>query len=75
MATFAVQADIEYLDGTLAGMVIPAGFRVTHTRKPEAMRTVRFLRKVCDTNDFVRAAVTGNRYRIVGHIELHRLGA
>ena len=71
--TIRVTADIEYLDGTLAGMVIPAGYSVSEVDVAHAHRTVTWLKRVQRERDFVRAAVTGNRYRIVGRICADRI--
>lgn len=62
MATFTVTADIRYLDGTLAGMVIPSGYRVTYTDRNGVFRATRWIERVRRDGDFVRATGTGNRY-------------
>ena len=67
---FTVSADIKYMDGWLAGMVIPAGYRCTFPTRSTAMSAVRWLTKVHRECDFVRAAVTSHRYAVVGGIEL-----
>lgn len=59
-----VQADKHYLDGTLAGMTIPSGFTCTYPTMREAIRVVRWLRKVERDGDFIRATGTGERYRV-----------
>lgn len=65
---FQVSADIRYLDGALAGLTIPAGFRVTVGSIAEAVRTTRWLEGVRADGDFVRASGTGNRYEVVGGV-------
>jgi hypothetical protein len=70
--TYRVTADIEYLDGALEGLLIPAGYRVTYPNYRLAMKCAAWLQKVERTNDFVRAAVTGNRYAVRGHVEVSK---
>lgn len=65
---FYVTADIRYLDGTLAGLTIPGGFRTSEPDIAHAVKRQRWLRGVMEAGDFIRAAVTGNRYEIVGGI-------
>lgn len=72
--TYRVTADIEYLDGNLAGVSIPAGYSLTCPDQWHATNTTRWLQRVRDTKDFIRAAVTGNRYRIVGEITVAEEG-
>lgn len=67
---FIVTADIKYLDGALEGMTIPAGYRVTEPDRSHANRCSAWLSKVQRSNDFIRAVGTGNRYQIVGPIEV-----
>ena len=56
-----VTADITYLDGALAGLTIPEGYTVSGQA---AQRIMCWLLRVQHANDFVRAAVTGNRYTV-----------
>jgi hypothetical protein len=70
---FAVSATIRYLDGTLAGLTIPAGFRITTPDHASALRTFAWLGRVRRARDFVRATGTGSRYEIVGDVCLERL--
>lgn len=59
---FVVTADIRYLDGTLKGMEIPSGFRVTVPSLAHAIRTAKYIETTRRNNDFVRAIGTGSRY-------------
>jgi hypothetical protein len=68
MSTFRVAADIEYLDGSLSGLVLVDGFHATFPDRESANRCSQWLCKVAAENDFVRAAVTGNRFKVIGHI-------
>jgi len=70
---YRVTADIEYLDGTLAGIVIPAGFTTTDPDIHHAIRRVQWLQRVMRENDFIRAVGTGNKYRVVGGIEYREI--
>ena len=70
---YHVTADIEYLDGTLRGMVIPAGYSVTLPDERHAQRVVAHLSKVMRSDDFVRAVSTGNRYKVRGGIHSAKL--
>lgn len=70
MLKFRVSADIEYLDGALVGLTIPAGFSITTPCVRQAQSTMRWLDQVRRKDDFIRAAVTGNRYKVVGNIEI-----
>lgn len=65
---YTVQADIRYIDGTLAGIVIPGGYRVTVPDATHAARVERNLRRAAINGDTVRACLTGNRYAVVGNI-------
>ena len=67
---YTVVADIKYLDGSLTGLVIPAGHSTRHANKTSAMRVVRWIAKTYDSNDFVRATGTGNRYQFTTRPEL-----
>ena len=64
-----ITADIEYIDGPLAGLLIPAGYHVTTCGPSVAQRIVAWLLGLEKTGDFTRAAVTGNRFRVVGGVE------
>jgi hypothetical protein len=64
-----ITADIEYLDGALAGLVIPSGFSIKTPDASVARSTLKFLHRVRREKDFVRAVGTGNRYTIVGEIK------
>lgn len=59
---FYVTADIEYLDGNLAGCVIPSGQRTMFPNRSSAMRQWNWLATTFHNKDFIRAAVTGDRY-------------
>jgi len=67
---FRVSADIKYLDGWLAGLTIPAGFTATYPNRSRAQSVARFLARVCQSDDFIRATGTGHRYKVCGHIEV-----
>ena len=64
MPTYRVSADIKYLDGILADMVIPDGHTLTMPDISLATRRAAWLNGVHDSDDFIRAAVTGSRYKI-----------
>ena len=70
---YQVSADIEYLDGTLAGVQIPSGYSVSVPTSKRAAQVASWLRAVRLNNDFIRAAVTGNRYRVAGRIAVDRV--
>jgi glutamine amidotransferase PdxT len=67
---YHVQADIKYLDGTLAGLVIPGGYSITVPDEHHAKRIVAKLARIQSENDFVRAACTGNKYQVVGNVSV-----
>ena len=60
---YIVQFDKTYLDGNLKGMLL-AGETVTYPERSGAERHVAFLSRVAREGDFIRAAVTGNRYQV-----------
>ena len=62
--TYTVTADIRYLDGTLEGVDIPAGHFARGLTHKRACSVASFLTKCHTSNDFMRAAVTGNRYEV-----------
>ena len=64
-----VQFDKFLLDGTLAGLTVP-GETVGYPSYPEAQRAAAFYERVAREEDFIRAAVTGNRYR-VSNVQVH----
>ncbi len=66
--TIRVTADISYIDGNLTGLTIPSGYAINVPDTTHAIRTTQWLTKVRDTGDFIRAAITGDRYKIVGNI-------
>lgn len=70
---FIVRADIRYLDGRLSGLLIPAGYRVTVPDRAHASRTARWLAKVRDTGDFVRAVGSGAKYAVVGPVNVDEM--
>ena len=57
-----VQFDLTYFDGALAGLPI-CGETVTFPNYKTAQRHASFLQRVERENDFIRAAVTGNRFK------------
>jgi hypothetical protein len=63
MALYRVSADIEYLDGNLAGLVLPSGYGVMQTSRFAATKLAAWVSSVIAADDFVRAAITGNRYK------------
>lgn len=65
---FQVSADIRYLDGTLAGLLIPAGYRLTVPSARRATQIASWLSGVRSRGDFVRATGSGNRYEVVGAV-------
>ena len=71
---FRVSADIRYLSGALTGLTIADGHAVTEPTRTDAMRVVRFLSKVRADGDFIRAAVTGNRYAVVSDVRIEEIG-
>jgi hypothetical protein len=70
---YRVSADIKYLDGTLAGLDLPHGYTVTMPTRKLAQRTAMFLERVRQSDDFIRACVTGNRYKVTGYITIERI--
>ena len=66
--TYRVLADIKYIDGALAGLTIPAGYSAAVPNLQRAIVTCDWLQRVERERDFVRAAVTGNRYTVVGNV-------
>lgn len=60
--TYTVSADVRYLDGTLAGLTIPDGYAVSYPTRDAADRAAAWVNATRRAGDFVRAAVTGNRY-------------
>lgn len=60
-----ISADILYLDGPLAGTVIPDGYQVGVAALHQAPRYTTWMERVRSSGDFVRAAVTGHRYQLV----------
>lgn len=66
MTIVRIAVDVEYLDGTLAGLTIPAGYAVT-VPESSVPRIMRWIAKVTRENDFVRATGTGNRYRFASY--------
>jgi hypothetical protein len=71
---FRVSADIEYMQGNLSGIEIPAGYTVTVPNMRRALSVARWLGTVKRQGDFIRAAVTGNKYRVCGRIAIDQLG-
>ena len=71
---YRVTADIEYLDGALSEMIIPHGFGVNYPTERLAQKCACFLERVRQDDDFIRAAVTGNRYKVRGFISINRIG-
>ena len=67
---YQVTADIRYIDGSLAGLTIPAGYRTTWGDRQSASRAAAWLRSVMNSHDFVRACGTGNKYEIIGRISI-----
>lgn len=65
-----VRADICYLDGPLRGLLLPYGYAVTYASPEPAYRCAAWLTKVRAEQDFIRAAVTGNRYQVVGIVSV-----
>jgi hypothetical protein len=60
---YMVSADIRYLDGALAEIVIPSGYRVGRLSIEAACLISRWIEKTRAADDFARAAYTGNRYQ------------
>lgn len=58
METYTVKADVEYLDGNLAGILMENQYRVRYSRMEDAVAAARRLRKF---RTFT-AAVTHNQY-------------
>lgn len=70
---YRVTADIQYQDGTLAGLLIPAGYGVNYPTRRSAQRCAAWLCKVQREKDFIRAVGTGCKYNIVGRVSIDRL--
>ena len=68
---FIVQFDVQYVEGTLAGLLIP-GNCVTFTERFEAERARDFYQEVELEGGLLRASMTGNSYR-VSNIEVHNV--
>lgn len=71
--TFRVTADIKYIDGTLAGLEIPAGFSATYPNRSIANRCSAWLERTMRAKDFVRATGTGAKFNITGRICVERV--
>lgn len=68
---YLVSADIEYLDGALKGLPLVNGYTVKATDEKGAQRYVRWLESQRDEPAaFVKAAGTGNKYRVTGNIQV-----
>lgn len=61
---YRVTADVEYLDGFLRGLFIPAGHSYTVPDQEMAVSRVRELADLERTGGFLTAAVTGHRYTV-----------
>ena len=72
MTTYQVAASIRYLDGALAGLIIPSGVNLRYPTLSPARRAVAFFAKVRRDRDCIRATGTGHRYQIVGEVSLIR---
>ena len=72
MNTTIVQFDKTYLDGDLAGVIIP-GETCTHPDWNAAQRHAAMLQRVEQEGDFIRDCSTGRRYT-VANVVLHDAG-
>lgn len=63
---FRICADIQYVEGVLAGITIPEGYSVTMPDLLTTKRTMDFLDEARLTKEPILAALTGSLYRIVG---------
>lgn len=70
---FRVSADIRYMDGTLAGLEIPAGFSCTYQNNMKAYSVAAWLKRVHKAGDFIRATGTGNKYTVTGNVTVERI--
>ena len=61
---YRITADVEYLDGFLAGLCITGGHSYTVPSQELAVSRVRELSELERTGEFIKAAVTGHRYRV-----------
>lgn len=61
---FRITADVEYLDGLLRGLFIPAGHSYTVPTQELAVQRVAELAELERNGDFIKATITGNRYRV-----------
>lgn len=59
---YRIDADIQYQDGTLAGLEIPSGFHVTVSTQEFAQSVCSWVESVLRDRDFVRAVRTGAKY-------------
>lgn len=65
---FKVTVGIKYREGPLAGL--PLTHECSFPTRETADRHARWLAKVRDTSDFVRAVGTGNAYSVVGMVNV-----
>lgn len=72
---YRVTADIEYLDGNLAGLVLPSGYGVMVPTMRDAQKLRKWVAETSAANDFVRAAITGNRYQFRSAPRLYKVSA
>lgn len=70
---YKITADIRYLDGALVGLTIQGGYCVTTPGRDLADQTQEWLIRMCQNQEPVSAAVTGNRYVIAGNIHREKL--
>lgn len=67
---YLVTASIRYLDGALAGILLHDGQKATFATRKAADTHARFLARVRDTNDFIRAVGTGAPYKVEGEVKV-----
>ncbi len=72
---YRVTADIQYDVGALAGLYLPAGYSISVANEAQALRLQCWLAKVYASDDFIQAAVTGHRYRVMGGVGYSKIAA
>ena len=68
--TYQISSAIRYLDGPLAGLEIPDGYSLRVGSIRRAVYIANWINKTRASKDFVRAAVTGNRYQFINTPEI-----
>ena len=67
-----VSAKTQYIEGPLEGLTIDHGWYATFPTMAQAYSALAWLHRVHVEKDFIRAAGTGNAYRVISNPELRR---